>query len=147
LKINFFNKGKQDLVSGGYIYNNYLINHLNSQGHEVIYTDDFSLYGKADIQIIDSLLISEMNNAIDFIKTGTIGLLHVIPEALNSDFLKKVPMIVTGDEGFKILTERYKKEKININLIKPGISLENYYMLQITFLEKDTINCWTLSKK
>ncbi len=125
IKINFVNKGSIDTISGGYLYNKEIINYLTTKDHQVIYTDCLAKSSDVDITIIDSLMIEELSKKNISSKSKMIGLIHMLDREgyQNSTLLnayKSMHLITTGSQCYQELIEKYKVNKNDISLIKPG---------------------------
>lgn len=129
MKIQFYNKGKLDSISGGYIYNRYLISGLTNLGHKITYLNSVEVAKNAeaaDLIIIDSLLIVELANFILSETTPIILLIHLPPSYFQSidkilinNIYNKTNIVVTGQRALDFLKEKYTINK-EIKLLQPG---------------------------
>ncbi len=118
MTIHFYNTGALDTISGGYIYNQKVINHLRSFGHSVEYSDEVKNLGNTRNNIIDSLVLNE---AFEYINTNVknVGLIHQVDR--NIDRYNDLQLIVTGASAKIDLVENFAVREQNIRIVRPGM--------------------------
>jgi glycosyltransferase involved in cell wall biosynthesis len=124
-KVQLINTLPLETISGGNIYNQYLIAGLQKQGITVDYNQRISNYGY-NVSIIDSLCMNKIGvtelNTLQ--KDSIISLIHEVPK-LHSESLKvykqKSFFIVTGGTVKEQLVSEWKINENRIQVIRPGI--------------------------
>ena len=118
MTIHFYNTGAIDTISGGYIYNQKVIDHLRSFGHRVEYSEEVKNLGKTENNIIDSLVLNE---AFNYLNTDVVnlGLIHQVDR--NIKRYNDIQLIVTGESAKIDLVKNFEVSEQNIHVIKPGI--------------------------
>lgn len=125
MRVRFHSKGPPDQVSGGYIYNKYLIEYLRHAGISLTYhpnPSDFAHVDKDDIVIVDSIVMAEMATRLLSVSAELILLLHVLP---NWDVLgplcKRSRVVVTGESTLELLRKVVVDAGLDVVKIEPGI--------------------------
>jgi glycosyltransferase involved in cell wall biosynthesis len=133
MTIRLLSRGAADQVSGGYLYNRYLIQQLRLGGVEVEYhgdADDVAQFAAGDTVIVDSLVIPETLEQLLGTSAKLILLLHVVPEchagradgaALLEALYRRSRIVVTGDSTLTTLRERLTGAGIDAVKIEPGV--------------------------
>jgi len=147
-KIHIFNVGSEDIISGGYIYNKYLVNELRAIGAQVtarFLKEDQSLessflekVNSDDIVLIDSLLLVQES---DFVlaqkdKFKIYGLIHLPqffdPEKaeshdaifkLEKQLFQSIPLIVTSDYIKKEICKTFEVASDKIAVVDPAVGV------------------------
>jgi glycosyltransferase involved in cell wall biosynthesis len=125
--IQLLSRGSPDQVSGGYLYNKYLLEHLRLAGHEVTYHAEPSgieRFGAGDTVIVDSLVVAETAERLLSATANVILLLHMIPkgdESLVEALYRRSRIVVTGDSTLTCLRERLAGDGIDAVKIEPGV--------------------------
>ena len=127
MSIRLLSRGSPDQVSGGYLYNKYLLEYLRLAGHEVTYHADASgieRFGAGDTVIVDSLVVAATAERLLSAPANLILLLHVIPEGAESHveaLYRRSRIVVTGDSTLTTLRERLASDGIDAVKIEPGV--------------------------
>ena len=144
MQIHFFNKGSLEQISGGHLYNKYLIQQLQGLGYKVVYyavdqhipVDQFLQSAKVnDVIVVDSLLV--LSN-LDFLlqyrnRFLVFGLIHLPqifdPKHQVADLL---PAVFEAERKVfetipTIVTSPFCKEKV---IDAFGLSAEGVYVLE-----------------
>jgi glycosyltransferase involved in cell wall biosynthesis len=133
MTIRLLSKGAADQVSGGYLYNRYLIEQLRLGGVDVEYHGDpkeIEQFTADDTVIVDSLVLAETLEPLLATSAKLILLLHVVPEcgrvgadgtALLESLYRRSRIVVTGDSTLTTLRERLSGAGIDAVKIEPGV--------------------------
>jgi len=127
MSIRLLSRGSPDQVSGGYLYNRYLLEHLRLAGHEVAYHADASAiesFGAGDTVIVDSLVIAATAERLLSARANVVLLLHMIPEgdeSLIEALYRRSRIVVTGDSTLTCLRERLASDGVDAVKIEPGV--------------------------
>ena len=127
MSIRLLSRGSPDQVSGGYLYNKYLLEHLRLAGHDVVYHADangIEDFAAGDIVIVDSLVIASTAERLLSAAANVILLLHMIPEGdgpLIEALYRRSRIVVTGDSTLTTLRERLANDGIDAVKIEPGV--------------------------
>ncbi len=137
--VHFLNPGSIDQISGGYLYNKFLLEQLKEEDFdlELFELHDLTDYLKQversqpDIIIIDSLLLFKFHNAsLDLAsKFQVIGLAHLLPGFISDEvndiqkeaqIIAEIPLIVTSKSIKQKIKDRFSSIN-NIHVISPGV--------------------------
>src|SRR5687767_13885617 len=127
MSIRLLSRGSPDQVSGGYLYNKYLLEHLRLAGHDVVYHGDangIEAFAAGDIDIVDSLVVTATAARLLSSAANVILLLHMIPEgdeSLIEALYRRSRIVVTGDSTLTTLRERLASDGIDAVKIEPGV--------------------------
>ena len=133
MSIRFLSRGPLDQISGGYLYNKYLIEQLHQAGIEVVYhasAAELKALDPSDIVIVDSLVIGETAARLLSISSEIVLLLHVVPpsrelgfdaEAVLSALCRRARLIVTGDDTLTSLRHIGVDDALDTVKIEPGV--------------------------
>lgn len=136
MTIQFYNKGNPEQISGGYLYNKYIIATLEQLGAKVEYLNhpEEAKETAIDIIVIDSLMIYELEVFILETDIPIVLLMHLPPdvfleleektirekEALKQIY-KKSSIIVTGTRSQTFLQKNYATATRRLHLLEPGM--------------------------
>lgn len=127
MNIRLLSRGSPDQVSGGYLYNKYLLQHLRHEGLNVTYhadPSDIPRFAADDTVIVDSLVVAEAAERLLPATADVILLLHMIPdgdESVIEALYRRSRIVVTGDSTLTCLREHLTSEGIDAVKIEPGI--------------------------
>jgi glycosyltransferase involved in cell wall biosynthesis len=133
MRIQFVSKGPVEQISGGYLYNRYLIEHLRQTRTEVIYhasVTDLRHFSSDDVVVVDSLVIAEAAPRLLTLPRKLVLLLHVLPdaraiggdgEALLDALYRRSRVVVTGNSTLAALRERLSDAGVDAVKIEPGV--------------------------
>jgi glycosyltransferase involved in cell wall biosynthesis len=133
MSIHFLSRGPAEQISGGYLYNNYLMAHLRRAGLDVVYHPDppnLREVDTADIVIVDSLVIGETATRLLPISAKLLLLLHVVPNCceLGRDgprilaaLCRRARVVVTGDNTLPLLRGVLAASDLDAVKIEPGV--------------------------
>src|SRR5216117_573031 len=102
--IHFLSKGPIHQISGGYLYNRYLVQHLRAKHLDVTYHPDTSALAHVrsqDILIVDSLTLADSPRRLLGTPADLVLLLHVVPEAES-----------LGEDGEETLAALYRRSRV-----------------------------------
>jgi glycosyltransferase involved in cell wall biosynthesis len=133
MRVRFLSKGSPEQVSGGYIYNRYLIEYLRQAGIDITYhsdPNDLACIDAADIVIVDSLVIAEVASRLLPTSAELVLLLHGVPNfsAFDADgrnvlesLCRRSRLVVTGDNTLALLRKILVDTELGVVKIEPGI--------------------------
>ncbi len=133
MRIHFLSKGPIDQISGGYLYNRYLVEHLSSAGLHVVYhasIDDLGPLTARDVVIIDGLVLSELAPRLVDVRADLVLLLHVVPEPSElgdrgervlGNLYRRSRVVVTGDTTLTSLRDELAAAGVDAVKIEPGV--------------------------
>lgn len=133
MSIRFVSRGPPDQVSGGYLYNQYLIDQLRRNGVDVAYhgcVSELDELDSSDILVVDSLVIGETAERLLSISAQLVLLLHVLPasselgchgDAIFSSLCHRARLIVTGDCTLESLGGISFDGAVDAVKIEPGV--------------------------
>lgn len=133
MQIHFLSRGPIDQISGGYLYNRYLVEHMRSEDFAVTY--HASVQGVAaashrDVLIVDGLVLPDLASQLLDVPGRLILLLHVVPEpqALGAegarvlaDLYRRSRVVVTGDSTLTSLRNELAQVGVDTVKIEPGV--------------------------
>jgi len=137
--VHFLGKGSADQISGGYLYNRYVLDYLVTAGYSVRYHEDSTcldaINGK-DCIIVDSLVLAEMAEILLSMTCRTVLLLHVIPDT-STPLLKRRAIepevfeslcaqslvVVTGKDSLRRLRRSFPNRHLDVVCLEPGVSV------------------------
>jgi len=123
MKLQFINNISLDVISGGNIYNNAVIDGLKQTGVLIDYNAS-PLEKNYDLSIIDSLCMNEIKANTLYQNKNLIALIHQLPDLDSNtlDFYKTYSkFIVTGEPTKEVLINDWQVNEDNISIIRPGI--------------------------
>jgi len=133
VSIRFLSRGPAEQISGGYLYNKYVMAHLRQTGAELVYhhdPTDLRGIGADDIAIVDSLVIGETAAKLLPIPTKLVLLLHVVPSCRElgrdgrwvlASLCRRSQLVVTGDNTLPLLRGTLADSDLNAVKIEPGV--------------------------
>jgi glycosyltransferase involved in cell wall biosynthesis len=133
MSIRFLSKGPAEQISGGYLYNKYLMDYLRRAGMDVRYHPDWSELGgidATDTVIVDSLVIPATAVELLSLPAKLILLLHVVPdggaagpdrEAAVRSLYRRSRVVVTGDSTLTSLRDDLTERGVDAVKIEPGV--------------------------
>ncbi|MEQ1856283.1 MAG: glycosyltransferase family 4 protein [Longimicrobiales bacterium] len=133
MSIHFLSKGPIDQISGGYLYNRYLVEHLRSAGLDVTYhasIGDLDAIADQEVVIIDGLVLPDLAPRLLEVGGRLVLLLHVVPEpqavegreVLAVDALyRRSRVVVTGDSTLTSLRDELALAGVDAVKIEPGV--------------------------
>jgi glycosyltransferase involved in cell wall biosynthesis len=119
-----------DQISGGYLYNRYLVEHMRAEGMDVRYHPAWGEMGsvqESDVLVVDSLVVPEWAEALLSTRASLVLLLHVVPEAtglsesLLADLYRRSRVVVTGNSTLATLRGTLALEGVDAVKIEPGV--------------------------
>jgi len=149
-KIHLFNVGSEDQISGGYLYNKYLVEELRTLGTQVnahflnggqtLESSFVEVVDSEDIVLIDSLLLVQESDFVlaqkdDFKIHGLIHLPQFFdPEKaerhetifkIEKQLFQSIPLIVTSDYIKKEIYKTFEVESNKIAVVDPAVAVSN----------------------
>jgi glycosyltransferase involved in cell wall biosynthesis len=133
MKLQFLSKGPPGQVSGGYLYNRYLIDYLQRAGVDVTYHSsppDLMRIRSTDVIVVDSLVLGELAAQLLSLRARLILLLHLVPDfasysamtAFNMRcLLQRSKVIVTGAHTAELVQAFMTSAGFEPLKIEPGI--------------------------
>jgi glycosyltransferase involved in cell wall biosynthesis len=132
MNIRFLSKGSPEQISGGYLYNKYVLEYLRHAGVSVTYHPDptgADDLGAADFVVVDSIAMGERAARLLSLSAELILLLHVVPDLARSpagaDVLKALcrrsRLVVTGDQTLAALRGLVADSGLDAVKVEPGI--------------------------
>lgn len=128
MSIQFLSRGPLAQISGGYLYNRYLIEHLHRAGAKVTYhaePPDLKKFNQSDTIIVDSLVLGHLADRLLATPARLLLLLHVVPRLRgSSDHLKalceRAELVVTGEPTLNAVRTQLQNGRSAIK-ISPGV--------------------------
>jgi glycosyltransferase involved in cell wall biosynthesis len=114
-------------VSGGYLYNRYLMDYLRRAGLNVTYhaeSKDLERFDGDDTVIVDSLVISAAAEQLLRSKSDLVLLLHMVPdgaESLIEVLCRRARIVVTGERTLTTLREGLGRVGTDAFKVEPGV--------------------------
>lgn len=133
MRVQFLSKGPPDQVSGGYLYNAYLIDYLRRSGLDVSYhasPPDLTRMHSTDVCIVDSLVLGELAAWLLPSKSRLVPLLHLVPNfagyssataAHVRSLLERSQVVVTGAHTAELLRTFVPHARFDPLTIEPGV--------------------------
>jgi glycosyltransferase involved in cell wall biosynthesis len=133
MRIHFLSRGPIDQISGGYLYNRYLVEHLRSEKLEVRYhasMADLGPLADRDVVIIDGLVLPELAPRLLGVRASLVLLLHGVPEpqamgdrgeVVLGDLYRRSRVVVTGDSTLTSLRDGLAHAGVDAVKIEPGV--------------------------
>jgi glycosyltransferase involved in cell wall biosynthesis len=133
MHIHFLSKGPIDQVSGGFLYNRYLVEELRGAGMDLSYhatTAEIDRAEERDVVIVDSLALLEAAVPLLTLRARLVLLLHVVPdsEALGTNgagtlaaLYRRARVVVTGNSTLSALRADLALAGIDAVTIEPGV--------------------------
>jgi glycosyltransferase involved in cell wall biosynthesis len=126
--IQFLSRGPIAQVSGGYLYNRYLIEHLRDAGAEVTYhatPPDVDAFRDTDVVVVDSLVLANLATRLLLTPARLLLLLHVAPsptepKAVLRALYRRARVVVTGQSTLHLLRSELA-DAIEAVKIEPGV--------------------------
>jgi glycosyltransferase involved in cell wall biosynthesis len=130
---HFLSKGPIDQISGGYLYNRYLVEHLRGAGIEVTYhpsAAELGQIGTRDVLIVDSLALDDSAGKLLTVPAHIVLLLHVVPDAaalgehgesVLAALYRRARVVVTGNSTLTSVRDRLASSGIDAVKIEPGV--------------------------
>jgi len=121
-----------DQVSGGYLYNRYLVKHLRQTGIEVSYHAGIDGLEDDDrgLLIVDSIALPEALNHLLCLRARIVLLLHIAPDPrlvaparpkrLTALYCRS-RIVVTGDSTLTVLRDGLADAAVDTTKIEPGV--------------------------
>lgn len=133
MRIHFLSKGPIDQISGGYLYNRYLVEHLRAASLDVTYhasIGDLEPLSDRDVVIVDGLVLPDSAPKMLDLRARLILLLHVVPEsqafglrgeAVLGALYRRSRVVVTGDSTLTSLRDELALAGVDAVKIEPGV--------------------------
>lgn len=133
MAIRFLSEGSIDQISGGYLYNRYVIEHLQDAGREVTYhatIADLEPGRDSDLVIVDGLALGGCLAQLVDLPSRVVLLLHVVPDPhqlgpdgneLLAALYRRSRVVVTGDSTLTTLRDRLTAAGVDVVKIEPGV--------------------------
>lgn len=133
MRIRFVSRGPIDQISGGYLYNRYLVRHLRHVGIELSYhagIDGLAAADEDDVVIVDSIALPESLTHLLDLPARVVLLLHVVPDPrlvapegsqLLTALYDRSRVVVTGDSSLTTLRDRLADQGVEAVKIEPGV--------------------------
>ncbi len=125
MKVDFFTGEHLIKISGGYIYNDHILQYLKERNIDISYNRVGSLYdSQAELIIVDGIVLEKYKYPLAHTHKKVVLLFHAIPK-MGQDILKTIlerhRIVVTGEETARFLINTYNILEENIYLLQPGI--------------------------
>src|SRR5688572_7373042 len=104
MRLHFLSKGPIEQISGGYLYNKYLVDYLRGVGMTVRYhpgaaeLKDIDVH---DVLIVDSLALLSAARELLTVRADIVLLLHVVPDPA-----------ALGSRGETVLAALYRRSRV-----------------------------------
>ena len=132
MNIRFLSKGSPDQISGGYLYNKYLLDYLRQKGIAVSYEPDATVtgIGAADIVVVDSIVLDQIAAELLSIPAELVLLLHMVPRFPTGDskatatlrsLCRRACLVVTGESTLASLRQVLADPHLDAVKIEPGV--------------------------
>jgi glycosyltransferase involved in cell wall biosynthesis len=133
MRIHFLSRGPFDQISGGYLYNRYLVEHLRSARLDVTYHPamfDLGSLTDRDVLIVDGLVLPRTAPWLMDVSATLVLLLHVVPnpEELGAHgdrvlgaLYRRSRLVVTGDTTLTSLRDELALDGVDAVKIEPGV--------------------------
>lgn len=133
MRIHFLSRGPIDQISGGYLYNRYLVEHLRSVKLDVTYHSsmvDLEPLTDREVLIIDGLVLPDIASRLLDMPASLVLLLHVVPEPqalgargemIMGALYRRSRVVVTGDTTLTSLRNELALAGIDAVKIEPGV--------------------------
>jgi glycosyltransferase involved in cell wall biosynthesis len=135
--IHFLSKGSADQISGGYLYNRYVLDFLVATGYTVRYHEDstrLDAISRNDCVIVDSIVLVELAELLLSMTCPTVLLLHVVPdastplhkqiaiepEALEPLYARSL-IVVTGNNSLRRVRRSFPNRHLDAVCLEPGV--------------------------
>ncbi|MGI9270612.1 MAG: glycosyltransferase family 4 protein [Woeseiaceae bacterium] len=126
MRIQFFSKGPIEQISGGYLYNRYIVEYLQHQKFDVAYYSDPTALRTAipaDITIIDGLVLPDCLQFLDAVSGDLVLLLHM-PVPVDSTFPPRTRFVTTSENMRDELRSSGMMGDTEIAVIAPGVAAD-----------------------
>jgi glycosyltransferase involved in cell wall biosynthesis len=129
MTIRFLSRGPLEQISGGYLYNKYVIAQLRRAGADVVYHGgpyDVGSIRCDDVVIVDSLVIDDVAARLMSVAASIVLLLHVVPSCGERDgafaaLCRRSRVVVTGTETLRGLHGLVGAAALDVVQIEPGV--------------------------
>lgn len=137
MRVHFLSGGPADQVSGGFLYNRFILEHLERIGHDLRYhatPADLHRIAARDIIVVDGIVLPELAAILLSLRCPIILLLHVAPGisvrppfsiARASDALEALyarsRIVVTGGDTLCRLRKSVPRTQLDAVCIEPGV--------------------------
>jgi glycosyltransferase involved in cell wall biosynthesis len=133
MRVRFHSRGSPEQISGGYLYNKYLIEYLRQAGIDISYhadPDDLAHADPGDIVIVDSIVMAEMATRLLSVSADLILLMHVLPDLAKDELVgrdvlgslcQRSRVVVTGRNTLETLRSVVVDAGLDVVKIEPGI--------------------------
>ncbi len=133
MRIHFLSRGSIDQISGGYLYNRYLVEYMRSAGFAVTYhasAQGIAAASHLDVLIVDGMVLPNLASQLLDLPAQLILLLHVVPElqALGAeeervlgDLYRRSRVVVTGNSTLTSLRSELEQAGVDAVKIEPGV--------------------------
>lgn len=133
MHIHFLSRGPIDQISGGFLYNRYLVEQLRGAGMAVTYhanTDGIDRADEHDFVIVDSLALPGVAAQLLTLRARLVLLLHVVPDAETlgangattlAALYRRARVVVTGNSTLSALRADLALAGIDAVTIEPGV--------------------------
>lgn len=135
--IHFLSKGSADQISGGYLYNRYVLDFLVATGYTVRYHEDskrLDAISRNDCVIVDSIVLVELAERLLPMTCPVVLLLHVVPDA-SAPFHKQIAIepdaleplyarsliVVTGNDSLRRVRRSFPNRHLDAVCFEPGV--------------------------
>jgi glycosyltransferase involved in cell wall biosynthesis len=133
MRIHVVSKGPLEQISGGYLYNKYLVEHLRERELAVRYHPDgtgLATASERDVVIVDSLVLADLATQLLTVPARLVLLLHMAPDprALGADgacllaaLYRRSRVVVTGNSMLTALRDDLALQGVDAVRIEPGV--------------------------
>jgi glycosyltransferase involved in cell wall biosynthesis len=133
MRIRFLSSGPIDQISGGYLYNKYLVEHLRQAGLDVFYHADvagLTQTDERDVVIADSIALPGSLTHLLEARACIVLLLHVVPDPWVvapsepqrlTALYRRSRVVVTGNSSLTTLRDRLEEDGVETVKIEPGV--------------------------
>ena len=131
MKVQFYSRGPVEQVSGGFHYNQRIIDYLRQRGVDVDYHPDktgLDAVQPGDVVIVDSLVVDEYFDELLNLAIDPILFLHMVPQRPQLGHLLRRSRIIGSGEGIReSLQQLANRGEFDITIIEPGIAFAGTY--------------------
>ena len=128
MSIRFLSEGPLAQVSGGYLYNRYLIEQLRRSGADTRYYEkppELEKFDASDIVVVDSLIVDRLADRLLRTPARVLLLLHVVPSfsgsaGLLNSLSERAEVVVTGERTLDALRGRIETSPSAVKIL-PGV--------------------------
>jgi glycosyltransferase involved in cell wall biosynthesis len=137
MRVHFLSSGPADQTSGGFLYNRFILEHIEQIGHDVRYHGSPAGLHRVvsrDIIVVDGIVLPELADSLVSLPCPIVLLLHLAPGmsvrppftiAAASDALESLyarsRIVVTGSDTLSQLQKSVSRAELDAVCIEPGV--------------------------